>query len=104
MAERNIGFVKRDSISDAGSTASQGVMARFTFRIGLPLQLYANTSSKVSPFLLTYGRHPLSPIDACCRGMGSNKRNSHGEYLVALQRKQAELNGEGEYRAKSRKV
>ena len=42
--------------------------------------------------MFTYGKQPRSSIDSWCRGMKPNERNSHGEYLDALQRKKSELN------------
>ena len=84
MAERNIGFVKQVTLCL--------MLDRQLSEVAFHCNCMPNASSKVSPFLLTYGRQPRSPIDAWCRGMEPNERNSHGEYLDLLQRKQAELN------------
>ena len=50
-----------------------------------------NAAIKISPFMLTYGRQPRSPIDLWCERLRTSEQNSHGEYLETLMKKQSEL-------------
>ena len=88
MAERNIGFIKQvimclmlDRQLDKGSWPALLSEASFY------CNCMPNASSKVSPYELTYGRQPRSPIDISCKKLVHGSQNSHGEYLDSLKRK-----------------
>ena len=92
MAERNVGFVKQvilclmlDRQLKKGSWPSLLKEASFH------CNTMSNASSKVSPFELTYGRQPRSPVDMWCRNLSATCQNSHGEYLDCLKNTQSKL-------------
>ena len=92
MAERNIGMVKQvirclqqDRELPKGSWPALLTEVSF-FCNGIP-----NSSTRVSPHMLTYGREPPSPLNAWCKELEEGEVNSHGEHLEALRSKQAEL-------------
>ena len=93
MAEINFDFVKQVTLClMLDRQLPKGSCPALLSEVAFHYNSMPNASRKVFPFLLSYGSQPRSPIDAWCRGMGSNERNLHGEYLDALQRKQVELN------------
>ena len=92
MAERNVGFVKQvilclmlDRKLKKGSWLSLLKEASFH------CNTMSNASSKVSPFELTYGRLPRSPVDMWCKNLSATSHNSHGEYLDCLKNTQSKL-------------
>ena len=92
LAERNIGFVKQLMLClMLDRQLPKGSLPALLAKVAFHCNCLQNASSKFSPFLLTYGRQPRSPIDAWCQCLEPGQRNSRGEYLEVLQ-KQSELN------------
>ena len=98
MSERNIGMVKQvirclqqDRHLDRGSWPS--LLAEVSFHCNSMV----NNTTRISPHMLTYGREPLSPLDAWCNELQEDEMNSHNEYLESLRRKQTELNEIAKY-------
>ena len=50
-----------------------------------------NATSWISPHQLHLGREPRSPLDVWCKHLKEGERNSYGEYLELLRKKQLEL-------------
>lgn len=92
MSERNIELVKQviqclqlDRQLPKGSCP--GLLAEVSFHINN----MENATSRVSPHLLHLGREPLSPLNSWCKHLQEGERNTHGEYLEAIEKKQLEL-------------
>ena len=93
MAERNIGLVKQViSCLMLDRQLAKGSWPALLKEVSFHCNSMDNASSRISPFMITYGRQPRSPVDAWCRGLELGKRNSHGEYVDSLKNKQAEMN------------
>ena len=92
MAERNAGFVKQVILCFLlDKRMPKGSWPCLLPEVSFHCNSMINAASKVSPFILTYGRQPHSPIDLWCENMQPSELNSHGEYLGTLKKKQYEL-------------
>ena len=92
MAEKNIGLVKqviRCLLMDR--KLLKGSWPRLLGEVSFHINAMENATSRLSPHLLTFGREPLSPLDAWCEHMRPGEANTHGEYLEELRRKKVEL-------------
>ena len=92
MAERNIGLVKQViRCLQMDRQLPKGSWPKLLSEVSFHINGMVNNTSRFSPHMLHFGHEPLSPIDSWCQHLGEGKKNSHGEYLQALKRKQEEL-------------
>ena len=92
MAERHIGLVKQIiRCLQADRHLAKGSWPGLLTEVSFHINAMKNATSRLSPQLLTFGREPLSPIDAWCMDLNELEMNSHEEYLRALKGKKEEL-------------
>ena len=80
-----------DKMSTKGAPAYQGIMAWTSHRSEFPHKRYGERFLSSIPHVLLMGREPRSPLEAWCTNLPDGERNTHGEYLETLRKKQAEL-------------
>ena len=76
MAEGNIGFVKQVILYLLDRNMSKCSWPQLLPEVYIHCNSMTNASSKVSPFMLTYGRQPRSPIDLWCERLQMSEHSS----------------------------
>ena len=85
MLERNVWFVKQVILCFMlARLLKKGSWPSLLKEASFHCNTMLNAFSKVSPFELTYGRQPRSPVDMCNRNLSATCQKSHGEYLDCL--------------------
>ena len=78
-------------MSPTGRQLSKGSWPGLLTEVSFQMNSMVNSTTRISPNLLNFGREPASPLDAWCNHLGEGERNSQGEYLETLRRKRVEL-------------